>query len=88
MTNCPKCKTLLDYSPLITYCLNCEYHLMHDKQPIERNTLRNMPEALKSEIRHKMGVKSIRELAIEYNASNSTIARILQGVSNYRKVEK
>ena len=74
--NCPKCKTLLDYSPLVTYCLNCEYHLMHDKQPIERNTLRNMPEALKSEIRHKKG--TIKELAIEYGCSTTTIHRIKQ----------
>ena len=86
--NCPKCQTLTEHTPTITFCLECDYILMHDKQQIERNTLRNMPEAIKSEIRHKMGVKSIRELAIEYNASNSTIARILQGVSNYRKVEK
>ena len=86
--NCPNCQTLTDSTPTITYCLNCSYILMHDKQPIERNTLRNMPEALKSEIRHKKGVKTINQLAIDYSCSRSTIARILQGVSNYRKVEK
>ena len=86
--NCPNCQTLTDSTPTITYCLNCDYILKHDKGDIIRNTLKSMPEALKSEIRHKKGVKSIKELAIEYNASNSTIARILQGVSNYRKVEK
>ena len=86
--NCPNCQTLTDSTPTITYCLNCSYILMHDKQDIIRNTLKSMPEELKSEIRHKRGVKTINQLAIDYSCSMSTIARILQGVSNYRKVEK